>query len=177
MSVAQILTYFFDRLGIVNDEELQAKESESQKMAYGLTEPILTIFDESEELQDLGAVAQNYYSDMQFIKVALQIINNTGEFEKDIRLWNAMLRADKTLTNLKDHFEHAHQSLRSMRGKLMRSTSYQNTNMLTIHVLAEVKAVKEGVLQAMEEQQPDENTSPEQHTYSATNDNVQELKF
>ena len=83
-----------------------------------------------------------------------------------------MLRADKTWENLKDHFEHAHQSLRTTRGKTMRSMAFQHANMLATQVLAEVKEVEEDFLHAMEEQQPDENTPPEQHANSATSDNV-----
>ena len=120
-------------------------------MVYDLMEPIVTILDKLEELQDFGAAAQNDYLDMQLIKFALHIIKNTGKFEYDIRLWNTMLRVDKTWANLKDHFEHAHQSLRTMRGKMMRSMVYQHAIMLATQVLAEVKTVKEDVLQAMEE--------------------------
>ena len=84
-----------------------------------------------------------------------------------------MLRTDKKWANLKDHFEYAHQSLRTTRGKTMRSMSFQHENMLATQVLAEVKALKEDVIQAMEEKQPDENIPPEQHANSATSDNVQ----
>ena len=50
-----MLTYLFDTWGIVNDEELQAKENECREMVYDLTEPIAQIFDELEELQDFWA--------------------------------------------------------------------------------------------------------------------------
>ena len=121
-------------------------------MVYDLTEPIGQIFDKLEELQDFGSAAQNDYLDMQLIKFALQIIKNTGKFEYGIRLWNSILRADKTWANLKEHFEHAHQSLRTTRGKMMRSMTIQHANMLAPQLLTEIKAVKEDVLQAMEEQ-------------------------
>ena len=65
-------------------------------MVYDLTEPIVHIFDELEELQDFGAAVQNYYSDMQLINFALHIIKNAGKFEHGIRLCNVMLRVDKT---------------------------------------------------------------------------------
>ena len=109
---------------------------------------------------------------MQLIKVELQIIKNRGEFEHDIRLWNAMLRADKTWENLKDYFEHAHQSLRTTRGKTMKSMAFQHANILTTQVLAQVKAVKGDVLYAIEEWQQDDNMPPEQHTNTATSVNV-----
>ena len=142
-------------------------------MVYDITEQIGQIFDELEKLQDFGVAAQNDYSHIQLIKFALQIIKNTGEFENEIRLWNIILREDKTWENLKDYFEHAHQSLRITTGKTMRSMAFQHANILATQALAEVKAVKEDILQAMEEQQLDENTPPEQYTNSATSDNVQ----
>ena len=55
-------------------------------MFYHLTEPIVQIFDELEELQYLGSASQNDYSDMQLITFTLQIIKNTGEIEHDIKL-------------------------------------------------------------------------------------------
>ena len=84
LNVAQILTYLFDGWGIVNDEELQAKESECREMVYDLIESIVQIFDELEEIQDFGEATQNDDSDMQSIKFALQIIKNTGKFEHDM---------------------------------------------------------------------------------------------
>ena len=39
----------------------------------------------------------------------------------------------------------------------MMSMVYQHANIIATHVLAEVKVVKKDIIQAMEEQQPDEN--------------------
>ena len=55
----------------------------------------------------------------------------------------------------------------------MKSTAFKSANMLATQVLSEIKSVKEDVLQAMEEQQPDENRPPKEHDNSATSDNVQ----
>ena len=88
-------------------------------------------------------------------------------------MWNTILRENKTWANLKDYFQHARQSLRITRGNTMRGMAYQHANILATQVLLEVKVVKECVLQAIEEQQPDENTSLKQHANSATSDNVQ----
>ena len=71
------------------------------------------------------------------------------------------VKSRQDVANLKDHFEHAYQILRTTRGKTMRSMVFQHANMLVIKVLVEIKAVKEDVLQIMEENQPDENTPPE----------------
>ena len=55
----------------------------------------------------------------------------------------------------------------------MRSMAFQCANMLATKLLAIVKAVKEDVLQTMEEKQLDENTHPDQQANSATSENVQ----
>ena len=65
------MTYLFNRWGIVNDEEFQAKESECPKMVYDLAEPIVANFEKLEELQDFGTITQNDYSDMHLIKFTL----------------------------------------------------------------------------------------------------------
>ena len=131
MVVAQILAYIFNRLGIVNDEEIQAKESECRETVYGLMEPIVKNFDELEELQYFGTAAQNDYIDVQLIKFVLQIIKNTGKLKHDTNFWNIMLQADKIWANLKDYVEHTHQRLRTTRGNTTRSMHYKNTNNLT----------------------------------------------
>ena len=46
-------------------------------MVYVLTEPIITIINELEDLQDFWGAAQNDYSDTQLINIAIQIIRNT----------------------------------------------------------------------------------------------------
>ena len=56
-TVTEILTHLFDRWGIVNNEELQTKESEIREMVYDLMEPIIEHFNELEDLQKFGAVA------------------------------------------------------------------------------------------------------------------------
>ena len=129
-------------------------------MIYGLTEPIVTTFNKLEDLQDFGTSTQNDYPDTQLIKFLIDIIKTNGVVEHNIRLWNDKVRSDKTWDNFNTHFEEALKNLRTRRGKTMKIILYHYASMLATQVLTEVKEVKEGVLQVMEEQKTDENVSP-----------------
>ena len=70
--MAQILTFIFERWGIVNDEELQAKEIECREMVYNLMEPIVTFFDKLEALQEFG------------VSLSISIILRKNETKQDL---------------------------------------------------------------------------------------------
>ena len=48
-------------------------------------EPLVTIYDEIEELEHLGVAAVNPYSQSQIMNYELMIITNTNNFETEIR--------------------------------------------------------------------------------------------
>ena len=78
--VQAILNYFFRRYGIVEDDYLADRELKVRDMQYNLLDPLVTMYNEVEDLEQLGIAADNPYSVTQLIKFALQIIKNT-------RLW------------------------------------------------------------------------------------------
>ena len=59
---------------------MREKEEEIKELKYELVDPIVNIFNEIEDLRDLGVAADNEYSEQQVIKFRLHIIKYTGEF-------------------------------------------------------------------------------------------------
>ena len=117
--IPEILEFLFDRYGQIEDEDLREKEEEIKELKYELADPIVNIFNEIEDLRDLGVAADNEYSEQQLVKFGLHIIKNTGEFEHAIRIWYGLSRAARTRDNLKTHFEATHRILKIIQGKTM----------------------------------------------------------
>ena len=150
-------------------------------MQYNLLDPLVEVFDDVEELQHLGDAAQDSYSEAQLINFPLQIVKNTHDFETGIRTWIELPRASKSWVRFKTPFESAHRSLRKIRRNTIRSSSFNQVNM----ILAEVNDVQESVLSAIakasepiidEEQAPDENQQINRVTNTAEQVQLEMLK-
>ena len=77
--IPKILNFLFvDRYGQIEDEDLREKEEENKELRYELVDPIVNVFNEIEDLRDLGVAADNEYSEQNFLKFGLSIIKNTG---------------------------------------------------------------------------------------------------
>ena len=84
----------------------------------------MNIFNEIEDLRDLGVAADNEYSKQQLFKFGLKIIKNTGEFEHDLRIWHCLVKVASAWDNFKTYFEVVHRILKTTRGKTMQSNSF-----------------------------------------------------
>ena len=145
--IPTILNRLFTNYGLIEDKVLSKTENKIRTMQYNLLDPLVKVFDNVEELHHLGHAAQDPYFEAQLIKFSLQIIKNTHDFETGILTWIKLPRASKTWAIFKTYFESAHCSLRKIRGNKMRSSSFNQVNM----VLAEVNNVRESVLSAISE--------------------------
>ena len=80
---------------------------------------IVNIFNEIEDLKDLGVAADNKYSEQQLVKFGLHIIKSTGEFEDNLIIWHRLARVARTWDDFKTHFEAAHIIFKTTRGNTM----------------------------------------------------------
>ena len=128
--IPEILEFLSDRYCQIEDEDLQDIEEEIKELKYELINPIVNIFNEIEDLRDLGVTADNKYSEQQLVKFGLQIIKNNGELEYDIRISHGLAKTARTWDDFKMHFEAAHRILKITRGKTMQSSSFHQANML-----------------------------------------------
>ena len=168
-----ILIYLFTKYGSIDDDTLAHKEKLVREMQYNVQDPLITIYKEIEELEQLGKAANNPYLPSQLVTFALQIIKNTGDFEDSQKKWHIKTPIDKTWNNFKIHFDTEHQALRKVRGITMRSTAFHSAAMAS-EIIEEIKGVKESVnivLRAREEDQ--ENTPPVHHANFTRQDDQQ----
>ena len=130
-----VLAYLVTTYRAVETEVLRDWEFKVREMAYELMEPLVTIYDEIEELEHLGVAAVNPYSQSQIVNYGLTIIKNTNNFETGIYTWIARPLTKHTWPNFKTHFEEAHRVLRSVRGMTRRLSAYHHANILASQVL------------------------------------------
>ena len=145
--VPTILSHLFANYGLIGDDTLTEAEQKIKEIQYNLLDPLVKVFDEIEELQHLGIAAKDPYSEAQLIKFGFQIIKNTHDFETGIEKWIDLPRQQKTWAKFKSHFESAHLRLREIRGATMRSSSFNQVNL----ILAQVNDVKHAIAEAAEQ--------------------------
>ena len=191
-----ILHYLFTTYGYITPEELQEQKDKLCAKTFDIQQPLIILFDELEELQNIAVAASNPYTDTQIVNIALTLIKNFNDFEKGLTSWFELPIADHTLINFKTHFEREYLALRRVRGNTMRNTSYfqqansMSTMMQTMKeerdlILHEVKDSEYKILRAMETSEnkgenivnhrDDNNTPPRsnQAINQTSNDTVQ----
>ena len=69
-----------------------------------LTDPIILLFNEVEELQEMATAAQAPLTNQQIMNLGLKLIKNTADFEKALANWYATPTNCQTWVNFKTHF-------------------------------------------------------------------------
>ena len=140
-SLTVILTTLFTRYGQVSDTYLREVEEKLRSRVFDITEPLVVLYNEIEDLHSLSIAAQNEFTETQLVNLGIQLIKNFNDFERGLDDWMACPRIDKTWVNFKTHFEAAHERLCDLRGPTMRNSSFQQTaNSITQEVLREIKS-------------------------------------
>ena len=149
-SVPTVLAYILTTYGTIDPEALMERKLKVCEKSYDLMEPLVTIYNEIEELEHFGVAVINPYSQSQIVNYGLTIIKNTNNFETGIRTWITRPLTKHMWPNFKTHFEEAHCVLMAVRGMTMRSSAYHHSNILASQVLSEVKNVHDNILQGLE---------------------------
>ena len=155
-----ILEELFSIYGYVEPEILAELETKTRDMHYMIHDPIVSIFNEIEDLRDLAVAARNPYTETQLIFFTLEIIRKSTEFEDALTKWEVKLDDEKTWENLKVHFRTGHLLLRKLRGKTMRQAGFQTANNLATRVMSELSDLETRVMNAIEEREPPIPTPP-----------------
>ena len=95
-TMPEVLEFLFNGYGKIEDEDLREMEEDIKVIKNELVDPIVNMFNEIEDLRDLGVAADKEYFKQQLVKIGLQIIKNTGKFEHDLKDWHGMTRVQIT---------------------------------------------------------------------------------
>ena len=120
-------------------ESLKAK-------VFDITQPLIVMYNEVQDLQDMATAANNSFSDTQIVNMSIQLIINMCNFEKGLIDWYARPTIEHTWLNFQTHFEDSHQTLRKVRGLTMQNTIFQQqANYVTENLLSEIRRDNQSV--------------------------------
>ena len=164
-----ILTYLFNRYGKVTPDKLNDKETEVRSFVYNLQDPLVSLFDQVEDLKKLGDAAQMPYTTRQLLNFGVQLIRNTHDFLDGLKSWIEKREDEKNWTNFKLHFEDEHDKLKLIRGMTMKHAGFHQANFIASQVMEEVQSVQSNVLQLLQKQEDKENLPPPEPVESKAN--------
>ena len=109
---------------------LNEQEHNFKEIVYMLTEPLSTIFEKNEYTRISDKLAKNPYSDRHRVKIYMNIIRNTNDFDKIQADWYGKISGKQTWEYFKTHFEAYLRRLQKKRGNTMWCTAYYQANLL-----------------------------------------------
>ena len=75
-------------------------------------------------------LSRTIFSDTQIVNLSVQLIKNMCDFEKWLIDWHAKLSNEHTWFNFQSYFEHAHHTLRKVRGTSTKNTIFNNKQIM-----------------------------------------------
>ena len=132
----------------------------------------------------MAEAADNPSTDTQLVKLALVIIQTTGNFEETIIHWNSGTASIRKCSNFKPLFGTRRNSLYKARGKTMQGAGLKQANLLAEHMQNTMNHMESTILScldALEQQEPEANSDnipPDaaNFTTDATTDILEALK-
>ena len=97
--IRAILLYLFRVYGKIKPEYLQERKAEVENLTFTLSDPIDTIFNQIEDLAELGELSARPFSDTQLTDFTFIIANKNRAFREDIRTWIRKTAVDQTFAN------------------------------------------------------------------------------
>ena len=80
--VSDILQDLLLTYGTIEEEELLDAESDLRAKFFKITQPIVILFNEMDELQKLADAASLRYTDAHFLNLGIPLIKNMNNFDK-----------------------------------------------------------------------------------------------
>ena len=115
-------------------------EKKLKENIFDITQPLIVMYNEIQDLQDMASHSSNAYLDTQIVNLGIHLIKNMCDFGTGLTDWYARPTHEHTLLNFKSHFEDAHHTLRKVRGVTMKNSIFhQQANSVTDRVLQEIK--------------------------------------
>ena len=147
--VSEILAYLFTTYGRVSQQTLSEEQVKLREKVFDISEPLIMMYNEVEDLQDLATAAVNPFSDTQIVTLGIDLIKNTGDFEKGLTEWYEK-DTNQEWRHFKPHFELAQDNLRKVRGPTMKSGALmQQANAISQQVMLNMEHERAEYLNAV----------------------------
>ena len=94
--IPTIIEHLKTNFAAIEPEEITARTKKVLDISYNLMDPLITIFDEIEDLEVFANAAGNPFTKEQIVNIGLQLLKNTNDFETGIMKWVKKANEDKT---------------------------------------------------------------------------------
>ena len=111
VSTLDLLTHLYTAYAKITDGNLEDKK-ETMGAAYDVNLPIKTLFKRIEDDVQFAAAGNTPFTAAQVVSIAFRIIQKTGMFTDDCKIWKRLPAIQKTWAQLKIDFSLAHSKLR-----------------------------------------------------------------
>jgi hypothetical protein len=108
------LQHIFTTYGKITPQQVKAKEIELYNMHFDISQPVDTVFNAVDDLSDLAEHGNSPMSEQQMIDLAYVIFAKQTILQQDLRLWNRLPIAERTWTNMTQHFRDAQTDFSSL---------------------------------------------------------------
>lgn len=79
---------------------------------FDIQQPLIIVFNQLEELEQVAITASNPYISTQLVNVTLKLTNNFYHFKKGLVSWFERPTSKHTLLNFKAHFKQEYQAIK-----------------------------------------------------------------
>lgn len=103
VTIQQIFTYLFNKYGDLDEADVEALDKQLAE-PFDPNEPFSTFVKRIEDIMEVAEAAGCAYTPAQITSKAFSLINKSQAYPEGCREWKRKSNADKTWTNLKQHF-------------------------------------------------------------------------
>ena len=101
--VLTVLTYLFEHCGRVLSKEVENKETDVRAMMFCPAYEMNIFYIPIQQLEKLAFTAKISYTDVQILNIAMMVIWNIRNFEKELQEWSSKSAFPKRRANFNSH--------------------------------------------------------------------------
>ena len=148
-SIPDIFDDLMTTYGVVPEEDLIAADSALRARVFDISQLLVIIYNEMDDLQQLTIAAGLPYTDAQFFKLGVCLIKNINNFDKGLTKWFEKPSGQNYIA-FKTHFTTAKNHLRRVQGPTIQSEILrQQENLISNNILNQLKEEQEGYMNAV----------------------------
>ena len=117
-------------------------------MQFTVADPLIKLWKEVENIEQISIAASSPYSQQQVINIALHVIKATNDYQQGLHDWYGLPAVNQTWLRLKQHFQTARRNLKKIRGASMQDVGFHQANQIS----SEIQDVKDNI-ETMQEAQ------------------------
>ena len=161
--IRELLGLLLKTYGSIGDEELDNKATNLKERIFEIEEPMVSLYNAVEDLQQLATASLSPYTDKQMVSFGIRLIKNMGGLQDARKKWLTKDTKDQTWKDLKTHFDKAWTDLRLLHGPTMKDASFTQQMNLIQSLNNERKQLQESqdaILHALSVMNTDQSSDP-----------------